>query len=140
MEDWRHTQAALFSYSRGEPAHSKNHMPTEEEWQRFAIYIHRGAVRKAGSTTGKGPLLVGAWLSMRAAKRGWSDLFVLWAEKAHKAGDPTRELLESSAFEELDRRLCLEERIIVGMARFQGDYEEVMGYPLKASPMNERNL
>lgn len=134
-ENWRNTHARLVCLAFTDPPTSHNYWPEHDEWQEWAVQVHRSAVRKADSLRAVGPLYVSAWLAMRAASRGWEDLFNLWGEKAHSAGEVTKEALGSALFKKLGWALALEERIDIGWRRFRQEYEESFGYPLSCSPL-----
>jgi len=134
-KDWRHLHIQMVCLGFTEPRTSINYWPEHNEWQAWAVGIHRGAVKKAESLRGDGPMLVSAWLAMRASARGWDDLFKVWANKAHEAGELEEELIEGKLFKKLSRRLALEERAAISWSRFHGEYEETLGYPLRCSPL-----
>ena len=85
---------------------------------------------KARKNGQKGPMLVSAWLSIRAAHMGWEGLFKKWGSRSQEAGlEP--ELLDSNSFEALYKALSREERFHSASVNFKREYEEVIGYPFR---------
>jgi len=133
-KDWKHVQLKILCLALDEPSVSRVFWPEHGEWQQWAVGIHRGAIKKVESLRGTGPMLVSAWLAMRASLYGWEDLFRFWAERAHAAGDLKRSTVESSVSLRLGRALAIEERIAIARNRFHKSYEESFGYPIRCSP------
>jgi len=133
-EDWREVHIGLLSFQRGEPTTSEVYWPKRDEWQGWAVPIYRSAVNKANGTTGLGPKCSASWLAMRALQYKWKDLFEFWAERAHKAGPMPMEFIESDLMKRVWKKMVIEERLAFAWSRFHSDYEEGMGYPLRASP------
>jgi hypothetical protein len=134
---WRHgvLRVACFDGSLyGKPIYRVDHI-SRADWSRWAANKHRDSIKKAKSNKANGPHLISCWLAMRAAKRGWEDLFEVWAERAHRDEPPDRETLESDAFEKLSKELALDERMFSARARFHKEYEQAMGYPVSCSDL-----
>ena len=134
--DWKlgHIQALCFGM--GTPSYSYNYWPEEDEWQEWAVRIYRGAVQKANSTKGVGPMYVCTWLALRAGARGWSELFEVWADRAHSSGKMDIGSVNTPLFKDLMSALALEERIEVSWNRFSSGYEDSFGYPIGSSPLS----
>jgi hypothetical protein len=121
---------AILSYKRGEPATSAVYHLTKKEWSDWADRLYAGSVLKAKKGGNKGPMLVSAWLSIRAAHMGWEGLFRKWGSRSKEAG-LRPELLDSDSFESLYVTLSKEERFHAASVNFKREYEEVLGYPFR---------
>jgi hypothetical protein len=135
LMDRLYEEAAVLCFSMKIKGTSYNYWPEEDEWQSWAVDVYRRAVAKANGSRGIGPMYVCAWLSIRAGYRGWTDLFEFWAERAHAAGELTRDIMGAPVFKRLSDRLAIDERIAIAWNRFKHEYEKTMGYPLGASPL-----
>ena len=134
-ENWRHIQIQILCLGSHNPRASKIYWPNHDEWQAWAVGVHRGAVEKANTLRARGPMLVCSWLAMRAKTYSWDDLFQLWAQKAHGAGDLKNEAMDSPLFTRLSETLVLEERLCIAWKRFHAEYEKAFGYPVRCSPL-----
>ncbi len=132
-EPYGHVRARLACMAFTDPPTSHNYWPEEEEWQHWIVSVYRRAVEKANGPIGLGPKAVASWASMRAASRGWMDLFRFWAERAHKAGRVGPEFIASPNYVSVDRVLVMDERTHIGTLRTKEEYEEAFGYPISSS-------
>tara|TARA_Y100001970_G_scaffold9907_1_gene11697 strand:+ start:2899 stop:3300 length:402 start_codon:yes stop_codon:yes gene_type:complete len=128
--DTRDDLIAILSYRRGAPRRSEAYTLSEEEWSMWADRLYASARLQARKGKGGGVKLVSAWLSIRAAHRGWMDLFSKWGKRASEAGLSTEDL-NTPLFERLYTSLSKEERLRSSSTYFLKEHERVMGYPFR---------